>query len=113
MQQMRCFKGLFFGKKLFLIYFGHRITLTFLNYLNMRKKILLSGLFLIFCFLQSIAQQKTISGKVTDASTGQPLAGSTISVRGSKEATQTNSDGSFTISVPNSATRLIVSSVGF
>ena len=78
----------------------------------MRKKILLSTLVIIFCFMQSIAQ-KTISGKVTDASTGQPAVSTTVSVKGSKEATQTDNEGNFTIAVPNSAKALIFTSVGF
>ena len=59
----------------------------------MRKKILLSGLLIICCLLQTFAQQHTISGKVTDVTTGQPVVGSTVSVKGSKTATQTNVDG--------------------
>src|SRR5665647_1768174 len=79
----------------------------------MRKKILFSGLFLFLCFMQSMAQQRTVSGKVTDATTGQPVAGSTVTVRGSTVATQTSSDGNFTITVPNANSRLVISSVGF
>ena len=79
----------------------------------MRKKILLSSLAIIFCFLQSIAQQRTISGKVTDASTGQPVVGTTVSVKGSKLATQTDNEGNYSISVPNSAKALIFTTVGF
>ncbi|MEO8763830.1 MAG: TonB-dependent receptor plug domain-containing protein, partial [Ginsengibacter sp.] len=72
---------------------------------------ILSG-FLLLCNL-IFAQQRTVSGKVTDASSGQPVVGSTISVKGSKTATQTSTDGSFSLSVPNNATRLTISSVGF
>ena len=78
----------------------------------MRKKILLSSLLIIFSFMQSIAQ-KTISGKVMDATTGQPVIGSSVSVKGSREATQTNAEGNFTLAVPNSAKSLVISSVGF
>ncbi len=79
----------------------------------MRKKFLLSGVFIMCCLLQTFAQRKTISGNVTDASTGQPVVGSTISVAGSKEATQTNAEGNFTISLPASAQKLTVTSVGY
>ena len=64
----------------------------------MRKKILLSSFVIIFCFTQSIAQQKTISGKVTDATTGQPVVGSSVTVKNSRVATQTDADGTFTLS---------------
>ncbi len=71
---------------------------------------LLSAGFLLF--INVILAQKVITGTITDAA-GQPIAGSTVSVKGSRQATQTNAEGSFSISVPNGATRLSVSSVGF
>ncbi|MEO6454908.1 MAG: TonB-dependent receptor [Ginsengibacter sp.] len=63
-------------------------------------------------FINVLFAQKTVSGKITDAS-GQPVAGSTISVRGSNVATQTNADGTFTITVPSANSRLMISSVGY
>src|SRR5665647_1893235 len=68
---------------------------------------------MLFCVLQSIAQQRNVTGKVTDATTGQPVVGATVSISGSKVATTTNSDGNFTISVPKVNSRLEISSVGF
>jgi TonB-dependent starch-binding outer membrane protein SusC len=59
-----------------------------------------------------LAQQMTISGKVTD-SNNQPITGATVSVKGSNVATQTNAEGSFSIIVPNAKTVLVVSSIGF
>ncbi|MDQ6903888.1 MAG: TonB-dependent receptor [Bacteroidota bacterium] len=59
------------------------------------------------------AQQKSISGKITDAGTGLPVAGATVVVRGSNTGTQTDGSGNFTITVPNSNSRLVFSSVGF
>jgi TonB-linked SusC/RagA family outer membrane protein len=59
-----------------------------------------------------LAQQKTITGKVTDPA-NQPVAGATVTVKGSNVATQTNADGFFTISVPGAAASLVVSSVGY
>jgi TonB-linked SusC/RagA family outer membrane protein len=81
----------------------------------MRKRHLL-GLLLI-CLLSLVAQQgsaqtKTISGIVKDEN-DNPLIGASVTVKNSTVATSTNSNGSFSISVPASATRLIVSSVGF
>jgi len=79
----------------------------------MRKKTLFISLLIFFSVTQTFAQQKTISGKVTDASTGQPVVGSTVIVKGSKEATQTNNEGSFTLSVPGSAKTLVITSIGY
>ena len=79
----------------------------------MRKKLLLSSLLILFCFLHTMAQQRTVTGKVTDAATGNPVLGATVSVSGSNVATTTNGDGNFTISVPKPNSRLVISNVGF
>jgi len=78
----------------------------------MRKKILLSATLMFFCVLQLMAQ-KTIKGKITDATTQQPVANATVIVRGSTVGTQSDDNGNFTITVPNSNSRIVVSSVGF
>ena len=59
-----------------------------------------------------LAQQRTMSGKVTDTN-NQPVAGATVSVKGSNVATQTNAEGLFSIPVPNASSVLLFSSVGF
>ena len=82
----------------------------------MRIKLIFLRLSILSTFVlcaNFIFAQRTITGKVTDSSTNQPVAGSTISVRGSKAAAQTNSEGNFSISVPDKTAKLIVSSVGF
>jgi iron complex outermembrane receptor protein len=85
----------------------------------MRKKRLLpwrnSSLFLLFLFFYSLsfAQNRTISGTVTDSTGGPGIPGATILVQGTKYGSQTKPDGSFQISAPISATHLIVSSVGY
>ena len=60
----------------------------------------------------AFAQQKTVSGKVTDA-TNTPVAGATVAVKGSNVATQTNAEGDFTITVPGSSAILVITFVGF
>lgn len=60
----------------------------------------------------AFAQTRNITGKVTDAS-GQAVVGATISAPGTQASTQTNSDGVFSISVPNSVQRLVITSVGY
>ncbi|HNP23602.1 MAG TPA: SusC/RagA family TonB-linked outer membrane protein [Panacibacter sp.] len=73
---------------------------------------------LLFCPLfmlimqQSWAQNKNVSGKVSDDK-GNPVAGASVLVKGSKSGTSTDASGSFTLSVPASATTLVISYVGF
>ncbi|MBO9198956.1 MULTISPECIES: SusC/RagA family TonB-linked outer membrane protein [Niastella] len=59
-----------------------------------------------------LAQQKTVTGKVTD-SNNQPITGATVSVKGSNVATQTNVEGHFSIPVPGNSSVLTISSVGY
>ncbi len=60
----------------------------------------------------SFAQDRVITGRVTD-STGNGLAGITVTAKGTRTATQTNNDGSFRITVPSTVDGLVFSSVGF
>lgn len=77
----------------------------------MGKKLLLSGLFLFCCILQTMAQQRTITGKVTSPD-GSPLIGATVLIVGNKSGVTTKSDGTFSINVPQKAKELQISYVG-
>jgi iron complex outermembrane receptor protein len=65
-------------------------------------------LFSQLCF----AQDRVITGRVTD-STGNGVAGATVTAKGAQTATQTTNDGSFRITIPSTVSALIFSSVGF
>jgi TonB-linked SusC/RagA family outer membrane protein len=60
----------------------------------------------------AMAQNKTVTGKVTDEK-GAPVANASVLVKGTTKGVTTNNDGSFSISVPATAKTLVVSSVGF
>jgi TonB-linked SusC/RagA family outer membrane protein len=76
----------------------------------MRKLIWLSLSFLLLT-TYAIAQTRTISGTVTDEK-GNGLANSSIVVKGTNIGVSTGPDGSFTLSVPSSASSIVVSYVG-
>ena len=68
---------------------------------------------LFLCFFMAVqAQDRTVSGKVTDAS-GKGVAGVTVSVKNATIATTSAEDGSFSLSVPADAQALLFSSVGY
>ena len=46
----------------------------------------------------TFAQEKTVSGTVTESS-GQPLPGASVVVRGTAKGTQTDFDGKFTVKI--------------
>lgn len=75
------------------------------------KKSLLT-LLLLFIGLGYMMAQRTISGKVSDAE-GGPIVGATVLITGTSSGTITDENGDFTLSVPNEATSLTVTSVGF
>jgi iron complex outermembrane receptor protein len=83
--------------------------------MNFKKLVMptLLGLFACLFAISAQAQNKTISGRVTDAKDGSPLSGVSVVVKGSKSGTQTAADGTFKISVPSSTSTLVISSVGF
>ena len=70
-------------------------------------------LLLILACPALFAQNKTISGKVTDSKDGSPLSGISVVPKGSTGGTVTGSDGSFSLTVSGRVTTLIFSSIGF
>ena len=83
----------------------------------LKKKTGLAKILCMFTFFTIFSclafAQKTITGKVINNSTGQGISGVTVQVSGTKVATQTNSDGSFSIEVPQNRSNITLTSVGF
>ncbi len=77
---------------------------------------LLSALFsMVFVLLLQVAfaQDKTITGKITDSKDGSPVAGATVQAKGTRSGTSTKADGTFSLSVGPNVTTLVISSVGY
>lgn len=70
--------------------------------------VVLAGSFLY----QAIGQAFTVSGRVTNKSTKEPLAGATITIKGSSASTITGPQGNFSINVPKKGSTLVVSYAG-
>jgi TonB-dependent starch-binding outer membrane protein SusC len=68
---------------------------------------------MLFAFQVAFSQEKTVSGKVTDAKDGSPLVGASVTVKGASAGTSTGADGSFKLTVPANAKTLVITSVGF
>lgn len=83
-----------------------------LKSLNTKKRWLLT-LFTIFAIFSNAAfAQKTITGKVTDATDKSGMIGVTVSVKGTSTGTQTDMSGNYTINVPSNQAILVFSYVG-
>ncbi len=61
--------------------------------------------------VQGYAQQRNISGKITDDK-GEPISNASVLVKGTRNGTTTAQDGTFTMTIPNAAKMLVVSSIG-
>ena len=76
--------------------------------------ILLGLLALCMLVIQpAYAQNKTVSGKVTDAKDGSPIVGASVTVKGTKLGAQTDGSGAFSIPVPATAKSVEISAIGF
>ncbi|HVG41861.1 MAG TPA: TonB-dependent receptor [Chitinophagaceae bacterium] len=81
-----------------------------MNYTNLWRTVTLPVL--LFFSLFAFAQDRVVTGQVTDPA-GAGVVGASVTVKNSNQGTSTGTDGRFSISVPNNATTLVVSSVGF
>jgi TonB-linked SusC/RagA family outer membrane protein len=73
--------------------------------------------FLLTCFalaivLSSIAQERTVSGRVTSTDDGSSLPGVNVILKGTTTGTASDSDGKFTLSIPPSGGILVFSFIG-
>jgi TonB-linked SusC/RagA family outer membrane protein len=78
------------------------------------KKNLLTILLLFSCISFVFAQNRVITGKVTDQKDGSPLPGVSVTVKGAAGVgTQTDINGTFKLSVPSAANVLIFKFLGY
>ncbi|WP_437920675.1 SusC/RagA family TonB-linked outer membrane protein [Sphingobacterium sp. LRF_L2] len=75
-----------------------------------RRVLLLLCSFLVPLFVW--AQNKTVTGKITDAKTGEPLSSVAVKVQNSGSGTNTAADGTFSLEAPTNAV-LLVSFIGY
>ena len=84
--------------------------------MNLKKlaKSILYACFFLFS-TAALAQNKVVTGKVTDSKDGSSVAGASVLATGGsgKVGTQTAADGTFKITVPSGTTTLVIKSIGF
>ena len=78
----------------------------------LNARTLLFALAMLLSPVLLLAQERTVTGKVTDASDGSALPGATVMIEGTTEGTATDFDGNFSVSV-NEGDALIISFVGY
>jgi len=70
------------------------------------------SVFFVLCGTCAMAQERTITGTVMGANNA-PVVSATVSQKGTKKATVTSDNGSFSLKVSGNSVVLIISSVGF
>jgi len=90
----------------------------YMNTLNFKpnslfmKKLALS--LLVLCLsVATVLAQRTVTGTVTDGTSGEPLIGATVLVKGTSVGTSTDIDGRYSINVPSGNDMLVVSYTGY
>ena len=81
--------------------------------MKIKRLLLALTLPMMLLCMTAMAQDKVVTGKVTDSKDGTSIQGVSVTVKGTKLGVQTNADGNFKIKVPASATTLVISSIGY
>lgn len=77
------------------------------------KKLLQSLFLLLFIAFQATAQDRTVTGTVTDKLDGLPLPGVGVRVKGTNLGTSTGSNGQFSVTVPKGSNTLTFTFIGY
>lgn len=78
----------------------------------MRKFLLLSCMCLALAWSQVMAQERTVTGKVTTADDGSALPGVNVVVKGTTNGTVTDTEGNYRLTVPATGGTLVFSFIG-
>ncbi len=81
--------------------------------MNPKRLHVLLLLFFLGSFTTIFAQEKTISGIITEKKTGKPLVGASVKIKNTNLATVSGTNGEFSIKAPSSESIISVSHVGF
>jgi len=68
---------------------------------------------LLFIAFQAVAQERTVTGTVTDKADGLPLPGVSVKVKGTNIGTSTGGDGKFSLRVPGANNTLVITYIGY
>ncbi|AKQ44483.1 hypothetical protein TH63_00685 [Rufibacter radiotolerans] len=79
----------------------------------MKKALLFSFVLMLALVTQVWAQTRTVTGRVTDASTGEGMPGVTVQLKGTTTAAPTDVNGAYSINVPSAGGTLVFSFIGY
>lgn len=76
-------------------------------------KRILQTMLLLLITAGAFAQDRAITGTVTDKTANTPMPGVNVSIKGTSTGTITDGNGQFKLNAPASATTIIFSFIGF
>jgi TonB-linked SusC/RagA family outer membrane protein len=79
----------------------------------MKKALLFSFVLMLTLVGQVWAQGRTVTGRVTDAQTGEGMPGVTVQLKGTSNAAPTDVSGNYSITVPAGSGTLVFSFIGY
>ena len=79
----------------------------------MRKVLFKSLLLSLLVWLPALAQDVTVTGRVTSSDDGSALPGVSVQVKGMTRGATTDANGAYRVSVPTGPARLVFSYIGF
>lgn len=77
------------------------------------KRVSLLAMLMLSLLSWSFAQERTITGTVTDAGNGDPLIGASVLVKGTLTGTVTDFDGTYSLSLPEGNNVLVFTYTGY
>ncbi len=77
------------------------------------SKFLMMFFALVFTVLQISAQDRIITGKITDQKVGSPIGGVSVTAKGTNIGTQSDGNGNFSLNVPSGTASIIISYVNY
>lgn len=77
------------------------------------KKLLFLCALLLMSVRTLVAQDRTITGKITDEKDGSAIPGVNITVKGTTRGTVTDANGSYTLSIPSGSQTIVISFIGY
>lgn len=80
--------------------------------MNFKIRFLFGLVFILGLLVEGSAQNLQVTGKITRKTTGEPLAGASVNVKGTNTATTSNDAGNFSLSLPQGGGTLVVSFAG-
>lgn len=78
----------------------------------MKRLLLLSSMVLFIAVSNVLAQERTVSGRVTSTEDGTALPGVNVVLKGTTIGTATDADGRYSLSIPSSGGSLVFSFIG-